>query len=79
LFDYIYICAYLYIIKEQQNKTVMTVFQQLEDLSGKLSYVLSALAAGNLEAWEAKEYSNLASDYESEITELKNHIETYFP
>lgn len=55
----------------------MNVIEQLSNIKGQLSYVNNVLAVGNLEAWEAKEYSNLAKEYEKEIVRLTNHIEIF--
>ena len=54
----------------------MNVYQQLESIKGQLAYVNSVLSAGNLQAWEAKEYAELAKSYEDEIASLKNDINT---
>lgn len=53
----------------------MSAIEQLNSIKGQLNYVNNVLAIGGLEAWEAKEYSSLAKDYENEIIRLTNHIE----
>ncbi len=52
----------------------MNAIEQLNSIKGQLNYVNNVLAIGGLEAWEAKEYSNLAEEYEEEIIRLTNHI-----
>ena len=52
----------------------MNAIEQLNSIKGQLNYVNNILSIGGLEAWEAKEYSNLAKDYEEEIIRLTNHI-----
>lgn len=54
----------------------MNAIEQLNNIKGQLSYVNNVLSIGGLEAWEAKEYSNLAKEYEEEIVRLTNHIES---
>lgn len=54
----------------------MNAIEQLNSIKGQLSYVNNVLSIGGLEAWEAKEYSNLAKEYEEEIVRLTNHIES---
>ena len=53
----------------------MNAIEQLNSIKGQLNYVNNVLSIGGLEAWEAKEYSNLAKEYEEEIARLANHIE----
>jgi len=55
---------------------IMNAIEQLNNIKGQLSYVNNVLSIGGLEAWEAKEYSNLAKEYEEEIVRLTNHIES---
>ncbi|MCK9543948.1 MAG: hypothetical protein M0R03_18160 [Novosphingobium sp.] len=55
----------------------MNAIEQLSNIKGQLNYVNNALAVGNLETWEAKEYSNLAKEYEKEIIRLTNYIENF--
>ena len=52
----------------------MNAIEQFNSIKGQLNYVNNILSIGGLEAWEAKEYSNLAKDYEEEIIRLTNHI-----
>ena len=52
----------------------MNAIEQLNSIKDQLNYVNNILSIGGLEAWEAKEYSNLAKDYEEEIIRLTNHI-----
>ena len=52
----------------------MNAIEQLNSIKGQLNHVNNVLSIGGLEAWEAKEYSNLAKDYEEEIIRLTNHI-----
>ena len=52
----------------------MNAIEQLNSIKGQLNYVNNVLSIGRLEAWEAKEYSNLAKEYEEEIIRLTNHI-----
>ena len=52
----------------------MNAIEQLNSIKGQLNYVNNVLSIGGLEAWEAKEYSNLAKDYEEEIIRITNHI-----
>jgi hypothetical protein len=54
----------------------MNAIEQLNSIKGQLSYVNNILAVGGLEAWEAKEYSNVAKEYEEEIIRLTSHIES---
>ena len=52
----------------------MNAIEQLNSIKGQLNYVNNILSIGGLEEWEAKEYSNLAKEYEEEIVRLTNHI-----
>lgn len=53
----------------------MNVLTQTIELKSKLSYVNQVLSNGGLEAWEAKEYSNLAVEYVNEINQLEDYVE----
>ena len=55
----------------------MDVFEQLQRLTSQLAYTVSVLSLGGLQAWEAKELSQVAKTYEQEIKELNDHILKY--
>lgn len=57
----------------------MSPYQQLitdEILSvqGQKDYCLGAVAAGNLESWELKEYSALIAQFDQKLIELKDRL-----
>jgi hypothetical protein len=54
----------------------MNAIEQMNSIKGQLNYVNNVLAIGGLESWEAKEYRNLAKEYEQEIAKLEKHIES---
>jgi len=47
--------------------------EKIESLTGQLNYTKQMITMGNLEAWEAKEYSNLVETLTSELTEAQKH------
>lgn len=55
----------------------MNVTEQLNRLENQLRYTQSILAQGGLQQWEAKEYSQVAKQYEDEILELKSYIQKH--
>jgi hypothetical protein len=55
----------------------MNVTEQLNRLENQLRYTQSILAKGGLKQWEAKEYSQVAKQYEDEILELKSYIQKH--
>jgi hypothetical protein len=55
----------------------MNVTEQLIRLESQLKYTQSILAQGGLQQWEAKEYSQVAKQYEDEILELKSYIQKH--
>ena len=63
--------------QQLRKKYIMNVTEQLIRLENQLKYTQSILAQGGLQQWEAKEYSQVAKQYENEIIELKAYIKKY--
>ncbi len=55
----------------------MNIWEQLENIKGKLNYTIQVLENGNLEAWEIKEFLNLEAYYKKQIAELEKAIVIY--
>ena len=59
------------------NKPECNKREELESKRGQREYVRQVLNAGGIEAWEAKEYSNLEIMYTEQIIELEQEIAEY--
>lgn len=55
----------------------MNTTEQLKRLEAQLQYVNNVLADETILVWEAMEYNKLRYLYETEIDQLKLHIEKY--
>jgi hypothetical protein len=55
----------------------MNATEQLKRLEAQLQYVNNVLADETIVLWEAMEYNKLRYLYETEIDQLKSHIEKY--
>ncbi|MEP8861317.1 hypothetical protein ABKV83_23055 [Enterobacter asburiae] len=49
--------------------------EEKQSLIGQRQYCLDVLAAGGLEEWEAREYSNLIVSYDEKIANLNQHLD----
>lgn len=54
----------------------MDALEQIVELEGQIEHISTTLACiGDMEAWEAKEYLNVALDYVTRLHRLKLHVE----
>lgn len=56
------------------NHYQQLIADEILTVQGRKDYCLSVLAAGGLEAWEAKEYSELVAQYDQKLIELNNRL-----
>lgn len=56
------------------NHHQQLITDEIRSVQGQKDYCVSALAGGNLESWELKEFGALIAQYEQKLVELKARL-----
>lgn len=56
------------------NHYQQLIADEILSIQGQKGYCLGVLAAGGLERWKSKEYSELVEQYDQQLIELNNRL-----